>query len=60
MYVTHTLPVGGLRTWQPFTLTQQSRMDTIALERKGLPATSLARQLTDPRVPTQFLSPHSH
>jgi hypothetical protein len=35
-YVAHTLPPGNPRTWQPFTLTQQSWTDSL-LPRKSVP-----------------------
>jgi hypothetical protein len=52
-YDTHdTYVLTTNHTQQPFTLTQQSWMDPTALEKKGLPTTSLARLLTDPQVST--------
>jgi hypothetical protein len=41
-------------------LTPQSWTDPIAPEKKGSLTTSPVHRLTDPWVPTQFLSPHSH
>jgi hypothetical protein len=41
-------------------LTQYSWTDPTALEKKGLQTTSPAHRLTNPQVPTQFLSPHSN
>jgi hypothetical protein len=39
-YVTHTLLAGGPRTWQPFTLTQQSWTDLLLLRKSAPDSTS--------------------
>jgi hypothetical protein len=39
-YVTRTLPVSGLHTWQPFTLTQQSWTDSLLQRKSALDSTS--------------------
>jgi hypothetical protein len=38
-YTTHTLPTGGPRTWQPFTLTQQSWTDSLLLRKSASDST---------------------
>jgi hypothetical protein len=39
-YAQRTLPVGGSRTWQPFTLTQQSWTDSVLPRKSALDSTS--------------------
>jgi hypothetical protein len=63
MYILHMKPdkhdtctLMTSRTWKPFMLTQQSWTESLLL-RKGLPTQSPTRRLTDPYIPTQFLSP---
>jgi hypothetical protein len=43
MYARRTLPMGGPRTWQPFTLTQQSWTNSLLLRKTGLNSTSQPR-----------------
>jgi hypothetical protein len=58
-YARRTLHVGGPRTWQPFTLTQQSWTDSL-LPRKKYSRLHLPARLSGPWDPPQFLFQHSH
>jgi hypothetical protein len=58
-YIWHTLPAGGIHTWQSFMSHRQGWTDTTASEKKCSRLHLLVR-LSDPRDPPQFLSQDSH
>jgi hypothetical protein len=59
MYVTCVLSAGSHRTWEPFTLTQQSWTDSLLL-RKKCSRLHLSARLRDLWDPSQFLSQHNY